>query len=209
MGIRVNATGNENVNWHWSGLPYNTSDMTYICAIPDTEYLIEVTAPITGQTLTTTITLPKASEYSAFGAQAKGGRFVWVSRKELWETNAWNAKNVSFENVNTKEFMDMWEDYKLFFISKFRYSKSSTDHSVDGMIVIRSPEGKVVYEDEYQYGTIDGAGAGQQWNWYVDLEYVIETGWNSNQPELESGEYIVEHYFNDELVNRGTFLITD
>ena len=208
VDIRINAYGNKSLKWHWSGLPYNTSDMFFRDAIPNTQYLVTVTEPISGKSLSQTIYLPKAPTYSRYGARPQGGTVTWVSHAdEQAAANVYRANFTYYQTLSSSEFNNKSKDSGLYYRSKWIYSKSSSNHELDAMIVLRSPSGKVVWEEWFgqELSAVNGSST---WEWVYPLDYLISEmkDWKSNNL-LEPGEYTVEHYYDDMLVNSSTFII--
>lgn len=208
VDIRINAYGNKSLKWHWSGLPYNTSDMFFRDAIPGTQYLVTVTEPISGKSLSQTIYLPKAPTYSRYGARPQGGTVTWISHADKQAAaNVYRANFTYYQTLSSSEFNNKSKDNGLYYRSKWIYSKSSGNHELDAMIVLRSPSGKVVWEEWFgqELSAVNGSST---WEWVYPLDYLISEmkDWKSSNL-LEPGEYTVEHYYDDMLVNSSTFII--
>lgn len=191
-------------SWRWSGVTYDTKEMEFEYAIPNTTYRFIVTEPMTGQILEKTFKTSNAKKYSQYGARSKGAKLMWVPYDE--EGNVWERDNRAYSPVTSKEFHAMLKDYALYFVSNFTYTKKSDTHDVEELFVLRGPNGVVSYMSSWDM-TISGAPANQGWNWWSEVPHVYDYEYDWRVNELQPGIYTLEQYFNDELVNNCQFKI--
>ena len=168
--------------------------------IPNAEYHVSVSSPTTGQKLKAVV-IAESPNYTNFGTKSLAGHLVWVDKKEIEAGKcSWDVKNISYTAMNVDDFVQKLQSYNLYYVSEFRYTEESPSHGVNDKIVIRAPSGQVSMNSYRSH--VDGQNAGWAWAWYSDLywlKHVIS----------EPGEYTIEHFFDSQLVNRSTFVITN
>ena len=84
-------------------------------AIPGTQYLVTVTEPISGKSLSQTIYLPKAPTYSRYGARPQGGTVTWISHADKQAAaNVYRANFTYYQTLSSSEFNNKSKDIGAF-----------------------------------------------------------------------------------------------
>ena len=177
-------------------------------ALPITTYRISVYQLYSGEMISKTISLGKAPDYTDYGAQCHGGTMYFVDRDDLdsgmdpWENGVNRRK---FTQMSVHEFSRMMMDYECYGMSDFTYRRSSYDHEVEILYILRGPAGNDVFRTERK--TLEGGPSNWRWNWYYPLEDMI---WemSGNSYLVDPGSYMFEVYFNDCRVSRKEFVLT-
>jgi len=194
-------------SWYWSGMTTTDHSMDYEYALPNTSYQIVVREVVTEQELTATVKIPSAPSYKDYGCKSKGASLKLINRYDLNKVDPWDADGQKISAIKRSALADTFGGSDLYYISTFTYTKASQAHSVSELFVVRTPSGKVYYQDNSGHQNhFDGEGKNWTWTWYSPVDSVLYDLGNSYD-EWEKGKYTIEQYFNGCLVNATTLTI--
>ena len=194
-------------SWYWSGMTTTDHSMDYEYALPNTSYQIVVREVVTEQELTETVKIPSAPSYKDYGCKSKGASLKLINRYDLNRVDPWDADGQKISAIKRSALADTFGGSDLYYISTFTYTKASQAHSVSELFVVRTPSGKVYYQDNSGHqNQFDGEEKNWTWTWYSPVDSVLYDLGNSYD-DWEKGKYTIEQYFNGCLVNATTLTI--
>ena len=181
--------------WHHSNA------VVFKDALPISSYRVTVYEPVTDRTLTKTITLGKAPDYTRFNAECKNGTMHWV---ENGKTPGQSGTSAAFDSISISNFNKKLVSSTLYGRSNYVYQDESYDHNCNALYILRGPDGNDVYVEREE--SLSGYPAGKNPPWYYPLDELIQkmTGTNTL---TQTGDYMFEVYFDECRVSREQFTL--
>lgn len=152
---------------------------------------------------------PVPEKYARYGAHPQGGNLCWITDAALAENNynAFSADFTYYKSLTPSGFQSEDQVSGLYYRSKWNYTQSSNNHTVEPMIVMISPSGKMV-QIEYSSSKLSAISGSSSWEWVLSVEdHIDRLIAQSPNGLLESGTYTVQHYLDGMILNTSTFVI--
>ena len=175
--------------------------------LPDTEYTFTVTEPISGKTVSQTLTTGSVGKYTEFGAVPNMANFIYVKIPDLVkaENNIRKAKYSKIKTVKTDALPLSGIDAYYFMYLKWTYGKSSPDHFTNMTFFLQTPDNELYCTSVYEYFT-GTPSPRYYWYWYVDVSDIISS-YQADHATFQPGKYTIWIYYNALFFRKSNFTV--
>ena len=175
--------------------------------LPKTEFTITVTEPISGKSVSQTLTTGSVGKYTEYGAVPNMANFIYVKNDDLVkaENNIRKAKYTKVQTVKASTLPQSGLDAYYFMYLKWTYGKSSPDHYTNMTFFLQTPENELYCTSVYDY--FSGTPSPRYyWYWYVDVSDIIRS-YQTDHTAFQPGKYTIWIYYNALNFRKSNFTI--
>lgn len=179
------------------------SSFTFHDAIPNTTYTVNLYAG--EKVLSQSLTTPKAMLYDHYGATNFNSAIRWLESKQLKEgLRPWEADHTDYRALSKDEFIEKLQTSSLYCQMSFMYKTASPEHQFTKMWVVRSPSGDAYWCEKNE--ELPANEENCSYSFYQSINELIG-GLHQDIDTIEEGTYVVELYFDDQVVGYSKFII--
>lgn len=175
--------------------------------LPETEFTITVTEPISGKSVSQTLTTGSVGKYTEFGAVPNMANFIYVKIADLAKSdnNIRKAKYSKIKTVKPDALPLSGTDAYYFMYLKWTYGKSSPDHFTNMAFFLQTPDNELYCTSVYDY--FSGTPSPRYyWYWYVDVSDIISS-YQADHAAFQSGKYTIWIYYNGLFFRKSNFTV--